>query len=294
MIPFIRLISNIVLCSIPEEFYAICLCLALVGMAKQIKLNRKLIMSIITPAILSNIIRYYLNVNAMINFTVFVLIMSTTLVLIYRLYNIKRILLIFICTVTACVSNMIFEILNYGILMMCTPLTESILKTNVLYAFLSSLPFRIIEILFIIMYIRHKKNIDYKIRINLWQQIIRNKDQRYFALIVSIFNILWVVGSIKLFIIDTVLVKSNIKLAPSLFLLIGDILLPVALFVSLIFSIYCARAREIYIRSMNRDLLISKVNIAKYYANKSKFEKVENILDEVIEDFLKGGESCVE
>lgn len=291
MFPLSQFICNIILCSIPEESYAICLCLVLLGMANEIRLNKKLVLSIFLPAIISNALRYFINTSVLVTFTLFVFVMSITILSIYRQYTLKRMFLVFVCTVTACVSNMILEILNYGILMMCTPLTEIILKDNIYYAFISSLPFRVVELLFVVLYIKHKKFFEYKARVNLWQQLIRNKDQMYFAVVVSIFNILWVVGSVKLFIIDNILLKSNIRLAPSLFLLTGDILLPVVIFTSLLFSIYCTRARDIYIKSSNRDLLISKVNIAKYYSNKNNYIKVKEILDEVVEDFIKGGES---
>lgn len=291
MFPFITLVSNIVLCSIPEEIYTTCFCLVLLGLAKQIKFNKRLVISVLVPAIFSNVFRYYLNANAMVNFVLFVITMSVTITLIYKQFKLKRVILVLFCTVTACMSNMILEILNYGLLMKCSPINETILKENVLYAFLSSIPFRTIELLFVLLYAKHKKDIDYKVRVNLWQQIVKNKEQRYFAIIVSIFNVLWVIGSLKLFILDNILIECNVKLAPSLFLLAGDILLPLVVFASLLFSIYCARAREIYVKSVNRDLLISRVNIAKYYANKNNYKKVETILDEVVEDYLKGGES---
>lgn len=71
----------------------------------------------------------------------------------------------------------------------------------------------------------------------------------------------------------------------------GDILTPIVIFGTLMFSIYCSRARDIYLKATQRELFKSKVHIAKYYANKQNYKKVEIILDEVEEDILTGGDT---
>ena len=292
MHPVINFILNTLLNSIPEEIFTICVCLVLLGLAREIKFDYKIIVSILSPAIISNTLRYFFNVNSPINFIIFIFSMTLTLIIMYKQFTFKKVFLVFVCSVTACLCNMILEILNYSILILGVPITDVILKENVIYAFVFSLPFRFIELIIMILYIKHRKDIDYRVRISLTQQIIRNKEQRCFALIVSIINIIWIIGSVKIFIIDKILINFNLSFSTKLFLLVGDILTPILIFGTLMFSIYCSRARDIYLKASKRDLFTSKVNIAKYYASNQNYEKVETILDEVAEDILTGGDTC--
>lgn len=288
----INFILNTLLSSIPEETFTICVCLVLLGLANEIKFDYRIIVSILNPAVISNTLRYFFNVDSPINFIIFIFSMTLTLIIMYKQFTFKRVFLVFVCTVTACLCNMILEILNYSILILGVPINDVILKENAIYAFVFSLPFRLIELIIMALYIKHRKEIDYRVRINLTQQIIRNKEQRYFALIVSIINIFWIIGSVKIFIIDKILINFNLSFSTKLFLLVGDILTPILIFGTLMYSIYCSRARDIYLKASKRDLFTSKVNIAKYYASNQNYKKVETILDEVAEDILTGGDTC--
>ena len=140
----INFILNTLLNSIPEEIFTICVCLVLLGLAREIKFDYKIIVSILSPAIISNALRYFFNVNSPINFILFIFSMTITLIIMYKQFTLKRVFLVFVCAVTACLSNMILEILNYSILILGVPITDLILKENVIYAFVFSLPFRFI------------------------------------------------------------------------------------------------------------------------------------------------------
>jgi hypothetical protein len=216
-------------------------------------------------------------------FAIFIVTMALTIAMVYKQFSVKRVFLVIACTVAASMSNAILETVNYGVLTICSSVTENILKDNVMYAFMSTIPFRFIEFGFVMLYIKKKRDIDQKVRVNLWQLILKNKGQRFFAVIVSVFNISWLAGFTKIFAIDKILINGGVKMAPSLLMLMGAVLVPIIAYIALLFSIYNARARELYVKSLNRDSLIARINIAKYYADNRNYEKVKTVLNEIIE-----------
>ncbi len=280
----IVILSNLLLNSIPEECYVVLATLVLLRMGKQIKFDFRLIVSVIFPALVSNIYRYVFNLNMSIGFIVFIFVMSSTIWFAYNQKTFKKFVMVFVCVSIACVSNALLELFEYVIIMNCSTITEITLKEHVFYAFISTIPYRILEFSIIVLYIKKQKDIDQKIRVHLYQSILNNGDQRYIAVLTTIFNLIWIAGSVKVFVIDKILINDNMKITTSLIILIGDIIVPIVTYISLFFSIYNARARELYIKSLNRDLLISRVNIARYYANKRKYQKVNMILNEISDE----------
>lgn len=276
----IRLLLNLLLNSIPEEIYVVLFCLVLIGI-KKIKFDWKLVTSILVPAIISNICRYILNINMSIVFIIFVMTMCLTIVLCYKKYTLKTAGLVIISTVIACVINVLLELINYGILMKCAGITELILKDSIFIAFISSLPFRLLEIGTVILYIKMRKDLEQKIRVNLWQTILKNKKQRILAIIVSIFNIFWVAASLKIFGIDKILLVKSIDISTALLIMIGDVLVPVLLYIFLVYTIYITRKNEVYLKRLNKGFIFTHANVAKYYIESGKYRKAISVLDEI-------------
>lgn len=277
---YINLLLNLLFNSIPEETYFVLFVLVLMG-TKKIKFDWRLATSIIVPAIVSNVCRYILNVNMSMRFPIFIATMSLTIILCYRKFKLTRAGLVMISTVIASVFDIILELMNYGFLMSCTTITENLLKEDIFIAFISSLPYRLIEVGTVILYIKMQKDIDQRIRVNLWQSILNNKKHRNLSIIVSIINIIWIVVSGKIFGVDNLLVAKDIGLLTSLIIVLGDVLVPVLLYVFVVYTIYTNRRTEIELKKLSKGFVITHVNVAKHYIKAGNYDRAISALEEL-------------
>jgi hypothetical protein len=143
------------------------------------------------------------------------------------------------------------------------------LKEDIIYAFISILPIRVIELAIIILYVRKKKHIDKKSSTNIWQFILKNKELSLFATIASLFNILWIIASVKIFVFDKFLINSSLKIQTSMLILIGDIIVPIIIYICLFLAVYSIQTKEAYIDSLNKDLILARDNLAKNEAQRN-------------------------
>ncbi|PYG88591.1 hypothetical protein LY28_01442 [Ruminiclostridium sufflavum DSM 19573] len=255
--------TNLLLNSILEESYVVIATLILLGMAMHISFNIKMLASILIPAVISNFLRYFLSLDMTLIFIIFVLVMVLTICIIYNQKSLKKVFIVFTCVSAACMTNAMLEIANYKIIMLCTNITEETLKENIVNAFFSSLPIRLIEISIIIIYIKKHKYIDKKLSTSIWHSILKDKEQSMFAVIASFFNILWIVASVKVFVLDKFLINGSFNIKTSLLILMGDIIVPIMIYICFFFSVYNIMAKEAYIERLNRDLDIARKNMSK-------------------------------
>lgn len=115
----------------------------------------------------------------------------------------------------------------------------------------------------------------------MWQTILKNKKQRILAIIVSVFNIFWVAASLKIFGIDKLLLVKSIDVSTALLIIIGDVLVPVLLYIFLVYTIYITRKNEVYLKKLNKGLIFTHANVAKYYIESGQYQKAINALDEI-------------
>lgn len=260
---FIDFFTNLILISILEEIFVVIATLILLRMTEKIKFDKKMVISVLVPATISNFLRYFSSLDLGFIFLIFILVMVTMICLNYNQRSLIKVFIAFSCVSVACVSNSILEIANYKIIMLCTNTTEVILKEDIIYAFMSSLPIRAIESAIIILYVRKKKHTDNKSRTNMWQFILKNKELSLFATIASLFNILWIIASVKIFVFDKFLINSSLKIQTSMLILIGDIIVPIIIYICLFLSVYNIQAKEAYIDSLNKDLILARENLSK-------------------------------
>ncbi len=271
MIEIIDFFFNILLNSIMEESYVVIATLILLRMSKMIVFNKKIVISVLAPAVISNILRYFFNVDMTIVFIVFVFIMVLIICFLYNQKTLKRIFAVFTCVSVACMSNAMLEIVNYKVIMLCTNINEVNLKENVINAFVSSLPIRVVELGIIIIYLRKQKYFDEKINTNIWKIVLKDEELGLFSLIASVFNIIWIVASVKIFILDKFLINSSLDTQTSLLILMGVIVVPIIIYICLFFSVYNIQAREAYIERLNRDLIKARENLAKNETHRDNF-----------------------
>ena len=271
MIEIIDFISNILLNSILEESYVVIATLILLRMSNMIVFNKKIVISVLTPAVISNVLRYFFSIDMTIVFIVFVFIMVLMICLLYNQRTLKRIFAVFTCVSVACMSNAMLEIVNYKIIMLCTNINEVNFKDNIINAFVSSLPIRVVELGIIVIYLRKKKYFDEKISTNIWKTLIKDEEIGLFSLIASVFNIIWIVASVKIFILDKFLINSSLETQTSLLILMGVIVVPIIIYICLFFSVYNIHAREAYIEKLNGDLIKARENLAKNEIHRDNF-----------------------
>lgn len=168
-------------------------------------------------------------------------------------------------------SNAMLEIVNYKVIMLCTNINEVNLKDNIINAFVSSLPIRVVELGIIILYLRKKKYFDEKINTNMWKIVLKDEELGLFSLIASVFNIIWIVASVKIFVLDKFLINSSLDTQTSLLILMGVIVVPIIIYICLFFSVYNIQAREAYIERLNRDLIKARENLAKNETHRDNF-----------------------
>jgi hypothetical protein len=197
--------------------------------------------------------------------------MVLVICLLYNQKTLKRIFAVFSCVSLACMSNAMLEIVNYKIIMLCTNINEVNLKENIINAFVSSLPIRVVELGIIILYLRKKKYFDEKINTNIWKIVLKDEELGLFSLIASVFNIVWIVASVKIFILDKFLINSSLDTQTSLLILMGDIVVPIIIYICLFFSVYNIQAKEAYIESLNRDLVKARENLAKNETHRDNY-----------------------
>lgn len=271
MIEIIDFFYNILLNSIMEESYVVIATLILLRMSDMIVFNKKIVISVLAPAVISNMLRYFFSVDMTIVFIVFVFIMVLTICLLYNQKTLKRIFAVFTCVSVACMSNAMLEIVNYKVIMLCTNINEVNLKDNIINAFVSSLPIRVVELGIIILYLRKKKYFDEKINTNMWKIVLKDEELGLFSLIASVFNIIWIVASVKIFVLDKFLINSSLDTQTSLLILMGVIVVPIIIYICLFFSVYNIQAREAYIERLNRDLIKARENLAKNETHRDNF-----------------------
>lgn len=271
MIEIIDFFYNILLNSIMEESYVVIATLILLRMSDMIVFNKKIVISVLAPAVISNMLRYFFSVDMTIVFIVFVFIMVLTICLLYSQKTLKRIFAVFTCVSVACMSNAMLEIVNYKVIMLCTNINEVNLKDNIINAFVSSLPIRVVELGIIILYLRKKKYFDEKINTNMWKIVLKDEELGLFSLIASVFNIIWIVASVKIFVLDKFLINSSLDTQTSLLILMGVIVVPIIIYICLFFSVYNIQAREAYIERLNRDLIKARENLAKNETHRDNF-----------------------
>lgn len=261
--------KNLFLVSILEESFVVIATLILLRLPGKIKFDKKMVVSVLVPATISNFLRYFSSFDMTIIFLIFILVMVIVICLNYNQRSLIKVFVTFSCVSVVCVSNAILEIADYKILMLCTNTTEVILKEDIINAFMCSLPIRVIEFSIIIIYLRKKKHTDKNSSTNIWQFILNNKELSIFATIASMFNILWIIASVKIFIFDKFLINSSIKIQTSMIILIGDIIVPIIIYICLFLAVYNIQAKEAYIDSLNKDLILARKNLAKNEAQRN-------------------------
>jgi hypothetical protein len=271
MIEIIDFLLNILLNSVMEESYVIIATLILLRMSDMIVFNKKMVISVLVPAVISNMLRYFFSVDMTIVFIVFIFIMILIICLLYNQKTLKRIFAVFTCVSVACMSNAMLEIVNYKVIMLCTNINEVNLKENIINAFVSSLPIRVVELGIIILYLRKKKYFEEKINTSIWKMVLKDEELGLFSLIASVFNIIWIVASVKIFILDKFLINSSLDTQTSLLILMGVIVVPIIIYICLFFSVYNIQAREAYIESLNRDLIKARENLAKNETHRDNY-----------------------
>lgn len=271
MIEIIDFFSNILLNSIMEESYVVIATLILLRMSNMIVFNKKMMISVLAPAVISNILRYFFNVDMTIVFIVFIFIMVLIICLLYNKKTLKRIFAVFTCVSVACMSNAMLEIVNYKVIMLCTNINEVNLKENVINAFVSSLPIRAVELGIIIIYLRKQKYFDEKINTSMWRIVLKDEELGLFSLIASVFNMIWIVASVKIFILDKFLINSSLKTQTSLLILMGVIVVPIMIYICFFFAVYNIQAREVYIERLNTDLIKARENLAKNETHRDNY-----------------------
>lgn len=263
MTQIVDFLLNIFLNSILEEAYVVFATLLLLRMSNMIVFNKKIVMSILVPAIISNTLRYFFSADVIVVFIIFIFTMVLTICLLYNQRTVKKVLMTFTCVSVACVSNAMLEIVNYKIIMLCTNINEIILKENIINAFVSSLPIRVVELGIIILYFKKQKDIDERIDINIWKLVLKDEGLSLFSIVASIFNILWIVASVKIFILEKLLINSKLSTHTSLLVLMGAIIVPIMIYICLFFSVYNIQSREAYIDNLNKDLIAARKNLIK-------------------------------
>ncbi len=271
MIEIIDFISNILLNSILEESYVVIATLILLRMSNMIVFNKKIVISVLTPAVVSNMLRYFFSVDMTIIFISFVFVMVLIICLLYNQKTLKRIFAVFTFVSVACISNAMLEIVNYKVIMLCTNLNEFNLKDNIINAFVGSLPIRVVELGIIILYLRKQKYFDEKINTNIWKTLIKDEELGLFSLIASVFNIIWIVAAVKIFVLDKFLINSSLETQTTLLILMGVIVVPIIIYICLFFSVYNIQAREAYIERLNTDLIKARENLAKNEIHRDNF-----------------------
>lgn len=259
----IEFFSNLILISILEESFVVILTLLLLRNPEKIRFDKKMVTSVLVPALISNFLRYFSNFDVIIIFMIFILVMVAMICLNYNQKSLLKIIITFSCVSVACVTNSILEIAEYKIIMLCTNTTEIALKEDIINAFMCSLPIRVIELAVVILCMRKQKQTDKKIRTSLWQFILKDKELSLFAIIVSVFNILWIVASVKVFVFDKFLINGSFKMQASLLILIGDIIVPAIIYICLFLSVHNIQSKEAYIDRLNEDLILARENLAK-------------------------------
>ena len=271
MIEIIDFISNILLNSILEESYVVIATLILLRMSNMIVFSKKIVISVLTPAVVSNMLRYFFSVDMTIIFISFVFVMVLIICLLYNQKTLKRIFAVFTFVSVACISNAMLEIVNYKVIMLCTNLNEFNLKDNIINAFVGSLPIRVVELGIIILYLRKQKYFDEKINTNIWKTLIKDEELGLFSLIASVFNIIWIVAAVKIFVLDKFLINSSLETQTTLLILMGVIVVPIIIYICLFFSVYNIQAREAYIERLNTDLIKARENLAKNEIHRDNF-----------------------
>jgi hypothetical protein len=269
---FIDFLSNILLNSILEESYVVIATLILLRMPNMIAFNKKIVISILVPAVISNVLRYFFSIDMTIVFIVFVFIMVLIVCLLYSQKTLKRIFAVFSFVSVACMSNAMLEIINYKVIMLCTNMNEFNLKDNIVNAFVSSLPIRVVELGIIVIYLRKRKYFDEKINTNIWRTLIKDEELGLFSLIASIFNIIWIVAAVKIFVLDKFLINSSLETQTTLLILMGVIVVPIIIYICLFFSVYNIQAREAYIERLNTDLIKARENLAKNEIHRDNYK----------------------
>ncbi len=275
-IKIVNFLLNILLNSIGEESYVVIATLILLRMSNMIAFNKKIMFSILGPAVISNILRYFFNVDIAIAFMVFLFSMVIIMCLLYHQKTLKKIFAVFTCVSAACMSNAMLEFINFRIIMLYTNVTEVSLKNNIINAFVSSLPIRVVELGLIFLYLRKKKFFDEKIDTNVWKTVSKDPELSLFALVASVFNVLWIVAAIKIFIFNKFLVNSSLNTQTVLLILMGVIVVPIIIYICLFFSVYHIQAREARIASLNRDLIKARENLAKNETQRDNYNNGTN------------------
>lgn len=272
MTNIIDFLLNILLISILEESYVVVATLILLRMTNMIVFNKKLVTSILVPAVISNILRYFFNIDMTIIFIVFILTMVVIICLLYKQKTLKRIFAVFSFVSVACMINAMLEIVNFKVIMLCTSINEFNLKDNIINAFVSSLPIRVVELGIIVLYLRKRKYFDEKINTNIWKTLIKDEELALFSLIASVFNIIWIVAAVKIFVLDKFLINSSLETQTTLLILMGVIVVPIIIYICLFFSVYNIQAREAYIERLNTDLIKARENLAKNEIHRDNYK----------------------
>lgn len=285
----ILMIVNILIVSIPEEIFLVMLCLILLNQFdflesridgensfKKVDIARIGII-VISLAILSNIFRFYLNLDPGIGFLILTLLMYLLILYIYKLYyNIVDIFKTLVCTLVSVLTLILTEMSYVPLTLYLIDKSLYELNSSILPNFIISLPGRIIQYS-ILTYLLFKKSS--LVKPNILKTITKS---RVLMFLTSAFLLI----NVSLMLVMYILIGFKKILVDYSFLLQIGIIVLVILFpilnITVFFGVLLIKdTREAEERFLVRQDLEATLKDIKRFSNKNDYSKVAALIKDL-------------
>ncbi len=274
--------------SIPEEFCIIYIILLLINLFKKfderldfkemLKFNKlRFIFPVLIPASVTTIIRYGFKIDININLLIAIFLVFFSIVICFKLYFFKGMLISFFCTLISIFMIVFFEMPYYFWITSKLQVTMEQINQDVFSNFVFILPLRVLQIGFILLLVKHKSFENLK----FIELMVSFKENIMSGIFVLTFCIMWIAGFGKLFVLDKMFILVNTSVFEQVLYVSGILLVPIVVIYSTIMSMYNVELKYRREKFLRQEELKSKANVLKYYTEKHDYDKINAIAHEI-------------
>jgi len=291
---FLKVLGDIVLVSIPEEFFIVMLALLLLGkfdfLQSDDKEERKIkkydvtrvAFLVISTAVISNILRC-LNADPNLLLLICVLYIFIFILVIYKMYwDWGEILKTFLFTLLSVIVFALIEFSYAPLFFYIFNMTVDDLNNSVLIKFVWAIPERLVEYLLLGFLIARKATF---LKARIVKVILRDRLLTVITLLALFFNLAFLSVIEKLIWFDKIL--DGFSLAVQLGISVAVLVFPILNIAALVFAIYHISNRECENRFLaKQDIKITADDI-KMFAKNGRYDKIMHMVDILEEDANK-------